>query len=71
MESLEKIEQKIRNLSPNLIDELDSFVDFLLSKSNDKGNKKLKQDWAGALSDLSDKYSSLELQKKALEWRTK
>ena len=31
--------------------------------------RELRQDWAGALKDYKDKYTSLELQKKALEWR--
>ena len=30
---------------------------------------KLKQNWAGALSKYRDKFTSLDLQKKALEWR--
>jgi hypothetical protein len=31
--------------------------------------RKLKQNWAGGLSDYSSQYTSLDLQKKALEWR--
>lgn len=34
-----------------------------------KRAKKLRQDWAGALSDVRDQYTSLELQKKSLDWR--
>lgn len=30
--------------------------------------KKLRMDWAGGLREFRDKYTSLELQKKALEW---
>jgi hypothetical protein len=29
----------------------------------------LRQDWAGALRDVKNEYTSLDLQKKALEWR--
>jgi hypothetical protein len=29
----------------------------------------LRQNWAGALRDLKKEYTSLDLQKKALEWR--
>ena len=29
----------------------------------------LRQDWAGGLSEFRDQYTSIELQKKALEWR--
>lgn len=71
MESIDAIERKIHNLPPNLVEEVEKYIDFLLSKSDNKGNQKLKQDWAGALGDISDRYSSVELQKKALEWRIK
>jgi hypothetical protein len=40
------------------------------SKSEVEGKKSkfLRQDWAGALKDLREEYTSLELQKKILEW---
>ena len=31
--------------------------------------KKPKLDWSGGLKELRDQYTSVELQKKALEWR--
>ncbi|MCP5048895.1 MAG: hypothetical protein GY940_17120 [bacterium] len=34
-----------------------------------KKRTKLSQNWAGALSDYRDQYTSIELQKKTLEWR--
>ncbi|MDQ1355264.1 MAG: hypothetical protein QG657_5574 [Acidobacteriota bacterium] len=34
-----------------------------------KKKKKLSQNWANSLSDFRSQYTSLELQKKALEWR--
>jgi len=34
-----------------------------------KKSVKLSQDWANALESHKNKYTSLELQKKALEWR--
>lgn len=46
------------------------FTEFLMRKKKiGSQNKKLKKNWAGALSQFKDKYSSIELQKKALEWR--
>ena len=36
---------------------------------NIKKNKKLSQNWANALSGYRNQYTSLELQKKALDWR--
>lgn len=41
-----------------------------VEKSKRKKEKgKLLQDWAGAIRDYKEQYTSLELQKKALEWR--
>lgn len=36
----------------------------------DKARRKLQQSWAGALAEYCDQYTSTELQKLALEWRT-
>ena len=35
-----------------------------------KSIRKLRQNWAGALREYREQYTSLELQKKALEWRS-
>jgi len=64
-----KIEEMVRNLPPELQNEVEDFIQFLLNKQKRKLAKKLRQDWAGALKDYRDKYTSLELQKKVLEWR--
>jgi len=49
--------------------EVRDFVEFLLERRVCKRGRKLRQDWAGALRKYRDQYTSLELQKKALEWR--
>lgn len=64
------LKDQINKLSPDLQKEVKDFVDFLLKKQRRKKAKPLKQDWAGALKEYRHKYSSLELQKKALEWRS-
>lgn len=73
MKDIKNIENKIHMLSPRLLEEVEDFIDFLISKKQKNKNqeKRLKQDWAGALSEFSNQYSSIELQKKALEWRKK
>lgn len=67
MKAIKEIEQKILQLSPASMEELDSFLDYLITKKDSKGTTKLKQDWAGGLKDV--KMSAIELQKKALDWR--
>lgn len=44
------------------------FVQFLIEKRMSKKKIYLKLDWAGGLSEYRDKFTSLDLQKKALEW---
>jgi LPS O-antigen subunit length determinant protein (WzzB/FepE family) len=59
----------VQELPPDAQAEVRDFVEFLLAKRARKPAAKLRQDWAGALSDARDQYTSLELQRKAPEWR--
>ena len=70
----EVFQEKIEHLPPEFQQEVMDFVDFLLDKCKQKPAKKskigkFKFDWEGGLADLKDKYTSVELQHKALEWR--
>jgi hypothetical protein len=69
MKAIKDIETKINKLSPGLISELDRYLDYLINKRISHKHRGLKQDWAGELKNV--KLSSLELQKKALDWRQK
>lgn len=72
MNSLKLIEKKISKLPPNLVIKLDDYLDYLLSQVKIKKDRDfLRQTWAGGLKEYKKKYSSIELQKLALEWRTK
>jgi hypothetical protein len=64
---MENIEEIVKKLPPDLKREVEDFVNFLIEKKARKHGRKLSQDWAGALKEYRDKYTSLELQKKALE----
>jgi len=63
-----QIEKLINELSPNEKKMVEEFANRLLERHKKPG-KKLRQDWAGALREFRGKYTSIELQKKALEWR--
>jgi hypothetical protein len=63
------IQEIVQELPPELQREVEDFVQFLIEKRVRKSGAKLRQDWAGALSDYRDQYTALGLQKKALEWR--
>ncbi len=65
---MEDLKGLIEKLPPELSQEVSDFIEFLLKKrARSKG--KLRLDWAGGLREFRDQFTSLELQKKALEWR--
>ncbi|MBI3583312.1 MAG: DUF2281 domain-containing protein [Nitrospinae bacterium] len=66
---MKMLEEMIKELPPELYHEVEDFVQFLIEKQVKKHGRPLRQDWAGALKDYKDRYTSLELQKKAMEWR--
>jgi hypothetical protein len=69
MRAIKNIESKINQLTPGMIDELDKYLDYLINRKVIRKSKRLKQDWVGGLKDV--KMTSIELQKKALDWRQK
>lgn len=64
------LEELIQELSPTLRAEVRDFVEFLLTKRDRSRAQRLRQDWAEALKDDHSPMSSVELQHRALEWRT-
>ena len=68
-ESTKSLSELVQELPPELTGEVRDFIEFLLSKRDHTAEYKLRQNWAGALREHREQYTSLELQKKALEWR--
>lgn len=72
MNNIRTIERKINQLPPSLVIKLEDYLDYLLSQRKVKQDYSvLNQTWAGGIKEYKKKYTSLELQKLALEWRTK
>jgi hypothetical protein len=65
---MQSIEEKIKQLPAELQHEVEDFIDFLIEKKKKKHAKKLRLDWVGGLKEYKDKFTSVELQKKSLEW---
>ncbi len=64
------IEHKLRELPPDIYHEVIDFVNFLIQKKEKTASeRKPKLNWAGSLKEYRKKYTSLELQKKASDWR--
>jgi Protein of unknown function (DUF2281) len=62
------IEEVMKQLPPHLQQEVLDFAQYLLDTKVRRKQKKLRMTWAGALHEFRDQFTSLELQKKALEW---
>ena len=63
------LDELLKELPPDSQAEVRAFVESLLEKRKRKSVGKLRQNWAGALSDYREEYTSLELQKRASDWR--
>ena len=63
-----RLEQLVKELPPELHRAAEDFLESLLAKRSRKRKGALKLDWRGGLSDLRDRYTSMELQHKAQEW---
>lgn len=66
----EAIEVKFSKLPEHLKKEVIDFVDFLMKKHQvAESSGKFGFSWEGALSQLKNQYSAVELQHKTSEWR--
>ncbi|MBI5373886.1 MAG: DUF2281 domain-containing protein [Candidatus Schekmanbacteria bacterium] len=59
-----KLQQLIQELPPEMQKEVEDFAKFLLAKTTKQVRRKPSFSWAGALEDLKDQYTSVELQHK-------
>jgi len=62
------LEDIISELSPTSREQVREYAERLL-EHRETARKTLRQNWAGALKDFAAQYTSVELQKKASEWR--
>ena len=61
--------QQIQEFPPYLLEELSEYVAYLSSKRKVNKERKFRLNWVGALESEKKGYTSVELQKKALDWR--
>ena len=66
---MEALGEFVEKLPPDLQQEVKDFIEFLLEKRAKKIRGKPNFDWAGALKDLRNQYTSVELQHKISKWR--
>ena len=63
------LKELVKRLPPDLEEEVRDFAEFLLEKWRKREKGEPSFEWAGALKDLRDKYTSVELQHQVTEWR--
>jgi len=63
------IDAMVKELAPEQQAEVRDFVEFLLTKQRSIPRRKPQFNWAGALRDLRDDYTSVELQHEITRWR--
>jgi len=67
-EQKQPLEEVVKTLPPDIQEQVRDFIEFLLEKRVRKPSAELQLNWRGALRDLKDRYTSVELQHKVLEW---
>ncbi|MBM3476416.1 MAG: DUF2281 domain-containing protein [Armatimonadetes bacterium] len=67
---MKSLDELVQELPPDKQQEVRDFAESLL-REHDRPcqRRRLRLPWAGGLREYRDQYTSLELQKKALEWR--
>jgi hypothetical protein len=63
------LQELVQELPIDLHAEVRDFIEFLLARRSREEKSALQQDWAGALREYREQYTSLELQRQALTWR--
>jgi hypothetical protein len=63
------VEEKIRMLPPDLREEAIHYINELVKRSKKAQPTSFKCAAEGTLAELGKRYSSIELQHKAMEWR--
>lgn len=63
------VEEKLRMLPPDLREEAILYIDQLVKRSKKFPAAVFRCEAEGTLAELGKRYSSVELQHKALEWR--
>jgi hypothetical protein len=67
--SSSSVDEKIRTLPPDLREDAIHYIDELVKRSKKASYKSFRCAAEGTLAELGTRYSSVDLQHKALEWR--
>ena len=65
----EQITDKVRRLPEDKQLKVLSFVEAIAVDIREEPKRRLSLDWSGGLREYKDRYTSVDLQKKAMDWR--
>jgi hypothetical protein len=68
MLSIDTVEPVIRKMPPDLQRQVLKYIEALSARTGGKHRGTMKFAWAGCCADMKDEYSSVQLQKKILDW---
>ena len=68
MKTIDEVVDVMKRMPEDLQEEVKDFVRYLNDTRVRKPKGKMKLKWRGALRDMRDQYTSVELQHKLLEW---
>jgi len=66
---MSRLEELLRDLPPEYEQEVEAFVRSLTERRGAASPRPLRLHWRGALRDIGAKYTSVELQHAARDWR--
>lgn len=70
MIQIKPLEEIIKKLPPEALQEVEDFASFLLEKKHPQKRQKPTFNWVGALENINEPLSSVELQHEVSKWRT-
>lgn len=65
------LEQMLNELPPEERHQIEDFTEFLWERHHPKVRRKPRFDWVGALKDIEEPLTSVELQHEVSRWRTR
>ena len=63
------LQEMLQKLPPDLQAEVRDFAEFLLERKAPQMQRPMKFNWEGALKDMRQQFTSVELQHQISEWR--
>lgn len=66
---METLESLVVQLPRELHRDAQNYIEFLLEKHRKRTKRRPRFEWAGALRDWRDRYTSVELQHEIADWR--